>query len=82
MAAGYAHDAGRVVSATLSDSFCVDRHHGAFLDLVEHHVDLSFANEPEILALYCTDDFEAALSAVREHVPDVAPTRSTRARWW
>jgi sugar/nucleoside kinase (ribokinase family) len=78
VAAGYAHEAGRVVSATLSDSFCVQRHHRAFLDLVEHHVDLLFANEAEILALYGTDDFEVALAAVRDHVPWAALTRSEK----
>jgi len=78
VAARYAHDAGRIVSATLSDSFCVERHHGAFLDLVEHHVDLLFANEPEILALYRTDDFDEAVAAVREHVPYAALTRSAK----
>jgi sugar/nucleoside kinase (ribokinase family) len=78
VAAAHAHAAGRVVSATLSDSFCVERHHRAFLDLVEHHVDLLFANEAEILALYGTDDFEVALAAVREHVPWAALTRSEK----
>ena len=78
VAAGYAHAAGRVVSATLSDSFCVERHHDAFLDLVEHHVDLLFANEPEILALYGTDDFEHALAKVRDHVQFAALTRSEK----
>ncbi|MCP4435632.1 MAG: adenosine kinase [Actinomycetia bacterium] len=78
VAAGYAHEAGRTVSATLSDSFCVERHHRAFLDLVEHHVDLLFANEAEILALYGTDDFYAAVSAVRDHVPYSALTRSEK----
>ena len=78
VAARHAHDAGRAVSLTLSDSFCVERHHGAFLDLVEHHVDLLFANEAEILALYRTDDWDAALAAVRGHVAVAALTRSEK----
>lgn len=78
VAAGYAHDAGRVVSATLSDSFCVERHHGAFTDLVRNHLDLVFANEAEILALYGTDDFDVALGHVRDHVPYAALTRSEK----
>ena len=78
VAARYAHDAGRVVSATLSDSFCVDRHHDAFLDLVEHHVDLLFANEAEIMALYRTDDFDVAVEGVRRHGAVAALTRSER----
>lgn len=78
VAARYAHEAGRVVSATLSDSFCVERHHDAFLDLVENHVDLLFANEAEILALYGTDDFDEAVARVREHVEVAALTRSAK----
>src|SRR5438093_4226643 len=44
--------AGRKVSFTLSDPFCVDRHRDEFLDLVENHVDILFANESEIMSLY------------------------------
>lgn len=78
LAARFAHEAGRVVSLTLSDAFCVERHHGAFLDLVEHHVDLLFANEAEILALYRTDDFGSAVRSVRDHVEVAALTRSEK----
>ncbi|MEZ5238042.1 MAG: adenosine kinase [Microthrixaceae bacterium] len=78
IAASYAHEAGRVVSATLSDSFCVERHHAAFLDLVRNHVDLVFANEAEILALYRTDDFDEALARVRDDVEFAALTRSEK----
>jgi len=39
-AAAVAHDAGRLVSLTLSDSFCVDRHRADFLSLVSDEVDL------------------------------------------
>jgi sugar/nucleoside kinase (ribokinase family) len=77
-AARRAHDAGRIVSLTLSDGFCVERHHGAFLDLVENHVDLLFANEAEILALYRTGDWETAVAAVRSHVEVAALTRSEK----
>ncbi|HYH17457.1 MAG TPA: adenosine kinase, partial [Azospirillum sp.] len=51
-AAGAAHAAGRKVSLSLSDSFCVHRHHDEFMDLVANHVDILFANEHEIGALY------------------------------
>ena len=78
VAARYAHDAGRTVSVTLSDSFCVERHRDAFLDLVEHHVDLVFANEAEITALYQTDDFEEAARGVRRHGAIAALTRSEK----
>lgn len=78
VAARYAHEAGRVVSMTLSDSFCVERHHEAFLDFVENHIDLVFANESEIHALYPSEDFEGAVAKLREQVDFAAVTRSEK----
>ena len=43
-----------------------------------HHVDLLFANEQEICALYEVADFDAALQAVRNHCEVAALTRSAR----
>ncbi len=60
-----AHGASRRVALTLSDAFCVDRHRAEFRDLVDHHVDILFANEAELIALYQAASFEAALGAVR-----------------
>jgi sugar/nucleoside kinase (ribokinase family) len=77
-AAGFAHAAGRKVALTLSDPFCVDRHRAAFVDLVERHVDVLFANEVEICALYEANDFDAALQQVRRHCEIAALTRSER----
>lgn len=77
-AAGIAHAAGRKVSLSLSDSFCVNRHHAEFLDLVENHVDILFANEHEIGALYGTDTFEDALAAVKKLGKVAALTRSEK----
>jgi len=77
-AAAIAHAAGRKVSLTLSDPFCVGRHRKAFLDLVEHHVDILFANEAEICALYEVGDFDAALARVRGHCEIAALTRSAK----
>jgi sugar/nucleoside kinase (ribokinase family) len=77
-AADAAHRAGRKVSLSLSDPFCVDRHRAEFLDLVERHVDILFANEEEILSLYQTGDFDAALGHVRGHCEIAALTRSEK----
>jgi sugar/nucleoside kinase (ribokinase family) len=76
VAAGAAHAAGRKVALTLSDPFCVDRHRAAFVDLVEHHVDVLFANDAEIRALYHVRDFDTALQRVRQHCEMAALTRS------
>jgi sugar/nucleoside kinase (ribokinase family) len=70
--------AGRKVSVTLSDVFCVERHRESFRHLVEHHIDILFANENEIVALYQTPDFETAVAAAREVCPVVAVTRSEK----
>jgi sugar/nucleoside kinase (ribokinase family) len=77
-AARMAHAAGRKVALTLSDPFCVGRHRAAFLDLVEHHVDILFANEPEICSLYEVDDFDATVPRVRGHCEVAALTRSEK----
>jgi sugar/nucleoside kinase (ribokinase family) len=76
VAAAIAHAAGRKVALTLSDPFCVDRHRAAFLDLVQNHVDILFANEAEIRALYQVADFDAALGHARGHCEIAALTRS------
>ena len=65
-AARVAHDHGRTVSLTLSDSFCVDRHRADFRSLVRDEVDLLFGNHDELLALYELDSFDAAVAALRD----------------
>ena len=70
-------DAGGNISFTLSDSFCVERHHQEWLDLVDGPIDLLFGNEHEICTLYETgDDFEAAVAAVQGRCQVAVLTRS------
>ncbi len=58
-----AHESGREVALTLSDSFCVDRYRDEFLELMRNGtVDIVFANEAELHSLYQTSDFDTALS--------------------
>lgn len=64
-AASVAHDNGRRVSLTLSDSFCVDRHRTDFAVLVREDVDILFGNDEELRALYQLDDLDAAIDVVR-----------------
>jgi sugar/nucleoside kinase (ribokinase family) len=73
-----AHKAGRKVSLTLSDPFCVDRHRADFRDLIRGHVDILFANEAEICSLYETKDFEQAAAAVRGEAEIAVLTRSEK----
>ena len=71
-----ARDAGRTVSLTLSDAFCVDRHRAEWLDLLADSVDLLFANESEICSLFETDDFDVAADRIAGLVEVSALTRS------
>ena len=73
-----AHKAGRMVSLSLSDSFCVDRHREAFKELVNNHVDILFANEDEIKSLYETDTLEKAIETVKDKCTIIAVTRSEK----
>ena len=75
--AALAHAAGREVSMTLSDPFCVDRYRDEFLDLMRSGtVDIVFANESEMKSLYQTSSFEAGLAAIRRDCRLAAVTRS------
>lgn len=78
-AAGIAHEAGRLVALTLSDSFCVDRYRDEFINLIRSRtVDLVFANEHELHALYQTADFDTALAQLRLDAKLAAVTRSEK----
>lgn len=75
-AAALAHGAGRKIALTLSDSFVVERHRGGLLGFIETQVDLLFANEAELLALFQTDSFDEACEALRTRCELAAVTRS------
>jgi sugar/nucleoside kinase (ribokinase family) len=77
-AAEIAHKNQRKVALTLSDLFCVDRHKAAFRSLVANHIDILFANEAEIIALYDAPDFDAALDHACKDCEFVALTRSEK----
>ena len=77
-AAEMAHEAGRKVALTLSDPFCVARHRDSFLELIDGHVDLLFANEVEIRSLFRVEDFDRALQETRGHCEIAALTRSDK----
>lgn len=75
-AASVAHAAGRKVALSLSDSFCVDRFRAEFLDLIRTRtVDIVFANEAELHALYETADFDTAVGVLRAECGLAAVTR-------
>jgi sugar/nucleoside kinase (ribokinase family) len=74
-AAKIARGAGRKVALSLSDSFCVHRYKDEFLELIAEHIDILFANEAEIEALYGTADIDAAADTLATQVGIAAITR-------
>jgi fructokinase len=75
-AAEVARAHGGEVALSLSDAFCVERHRDSFQELVDGHVDILFANEMEITALYKANSFEEAADQVRGRCKVAALTRS------
>ncbi len=63
-----AHGAGRRTALTLSDTFCVERHHATFRELVKNDVDILFANRAELAVMYETTDLRAGVEAARADV--------------
>ena len=49
------------VAMSLSDKFCVDRHKPHFLDLVKNKLDITFANEEEIISLIGAKNFDEVI---------------------
>ena len=54
------------VAMSLSDLFCVERHKPYFLDLVKNKLNITFANEQEILSLLDTKNFDEVVSFAKE----------------
>ncbi len=77
-ASDLAHKGKRKVALTLSDTFCVKRYRSEFQSLVENHVDILFANEAEICALYETKNFDDALKSVAGKCEVAVLTRSEK----
>ena len=80
-AAAVAHRHGRRVSLTLSDSFCVDRFRGEFLELLRSgSVDILFANEAEVHSLYQTAEFRDGDRGAPPGLPDRGGDHGRRRR--
>jgi len=77
-AAKVAHKAGRKVALTLSDAFCVSRYRDEFRKLIQTQIDILFANEAEICALYEVDTFDEALPKALAECKLAAITRSEK----
>jgi fructokinase len=77
-AAKIAEKNGVKVALTLSDANCVKRHLKDFISLVKNHVDIVFANEKEIKALYQTDDYSYAIDQARQDCKVAVLTRGSK----
>lgn len=73
-AAKIAQDSGCEVALTLSDPFCVERHRDDFIKIIKERVDILFANEDEVAALYPDLTQEDALKELASHVTVLAMT--------
>jgi fructokinase len=63
---------------SLSDKFCVDRHKKKFLDLVQNKLDITFANEQEILELIDDKNFDDVISFGKKINKTLDITRSDK----
>ena len=66
------------VAMSLSDLFCVERHKQNFLDLVKEKLDLTFANESEIMALINTKNFNDVITFAKEIKKHIIVTRGDK----
>ena len=66
------------VAMSLSDLFCVERHKPYFLDLVKNKLNITFANEQEILALLDTKNFDEVVSFAKELEKLIVITRGEK----
>jgi len=73
-----AKDSKSKIAFSLSDSFCVERHREDFLELIKNDLDIVFANETEIMALFEKNDFNAACRECKNYKIIWALTRSEK----
>lgn len=73
-----AKETGAKISLSLSDSFCVERHRDAFMAAVAAGVDIVFADEDEVMALYEVATFAEVLPAIADVDKLFVMTRSEK----
>ncbi len=66
------------VAMSLSDLFCVERHKPHFLNLVKNKLDITFANEQEIMSLINTKDFNQVITFGKELGKTIVITRGEK----
>ena len=66
------------VAMSLSDLFCVERHKPHFLELVKNKLDITFANEQEIMTLINVKKFEEVINFAKELNKLIVVTRGSK----
>ena len=66
------------VAMSLSDQFCVDRHKSHFLNLVKNKLDITFANEQEIISLIEAKNFDDVVNFARQLKKLIVVTRGEK----
>ena len=66
------------VAMSLSDQFCVDRHKSHFLELLKNKLDITFANEQEIMSLIDAKSFDEVISFAKELGKTIVVTRGEK----
>jgi sugar/nucleoside kinase (ribokinase family) len=66
------------VAMSLSDLFCVERHKPHFLDLVKNKLDITFANEQEIMSLIDVKRFEDVIDFAKKNNKLIVVTRGAK----
>ena len=66
------------VAMSLSDKFCVDRHKPHFLELVKNKLDITFANEEEIMSLVNAKSLQEVITFAKEIKKKLVITRGEK----
>ena len=66
------------VAMSLSDLFCVERHKPDFLELVKNKLDITFANEQEIMSLIDVNKFDDVINFAKELNKLIVVTRGDK----
>ncbi len=66
------------VAMSLSDLFCVERHKPQFLELVKNKLDITFANEQEIMSLIDVQKFDEVIKFGKEINKLIVVTRGNK----
>ena len=66
------------VAMSLSDKFCVDRHKPHFLELVKNNLDITFANEEEIMSLVDAKSLQEVITFAKEIKKKLVITRGEK----